>query len=340
MVYLLHRQLELVIETKNSSYRKYFDNEYLKLSSHEPSPSRIRIRVYIQKQLPTIKREDLHKSVKFKRLLRQQFLVRGLSSGNVTIFMKDSLAGRLYAKNLTLFLQTHLIEPIMYLKLLDKDILFMHAAGVSDGKFGYLFPAFGGTGKTTLTLGLMAEDMQVLGDDLLLVDAKSGIVHPYLRPLHLFAYNLHTLKNARIPFVLKVKIKIKDLLRFVLENITKQEFLIATRVHPESLYPEFKPAKSVPIRKLVFLTKEGRDEKTVITDKSLVRLAEKIVNSEDLNKSLYANLLDEDEVKTVRQREIKVIKKIITKVGHFEIVNTRLLDFNDLSDFKKRLIQS
>src|SRR5690606_1180277 len=151
---------------------------------------------------------DRRKSFLFKKLFNQKYIIRNLEKKTVEIFYKDSFAGKVYPKITTLFLQTNVIEPIIYLKLLEKNILFMHAAGVSDGKYGYLFPAYGGTGKTTLTLGLMAENMPVLGDDLILVDTKKGLAHPYLRPLHLFAYNIKTLRDARVPFSLKLKVKI------------------------------------------------------------------------------------------------------------------------------------
>lgn len=339
MRYVLHPELELNINTSRRSYIMYFENEYSKLSSYEPVDMRILIEVNIGRSLPSEMRGDRIKIAKFKKILNQNYIVRGLGTDHVIVYMKDSWAGKLYAKNLTLFLQTHVIEPIIYLKLLSRNILLMHAAGVSDGDNGYLFPAYGGTGKTTLTLGLMAEGMQVLGDDLLLVEADTGIVRPYLRPLHLFAYNIRTLRDAIIPVSLRVKIKIKDILRFILEGLTRQEFLIATRVHPEKIYPNFKAASDVPVRKIVFLKKKGHDEEVVVSRKSIDNLANIVLNSEDLNKSLYENILDKNEMESVKKDELCVIKKIIKRIDHFEFVNTRLLEFNNLSGFRDRLLK-
>jgi hypothetical protein len=195
MKYVLHPKLILNVTTNDKGYIKYFDNEYSRLSNYSAVANAIEIHVHIANELPRAKKSDRKRKFFFKKVLKQEFIVRSLDTSKIEIFFKDHPTGRIYSKTLTLFLQTNVIEPIIYFKLLERNILFMHAAGVSDGKYGYLFPAYGGTGKTTLTLGLMAEDMLVLGDDLILVDTKRGLAHPYLRPLHLFAYNIKTLRK-------------------------------------------------------------------------------------------------------------------------------------------------
>lgn len=168
-----------------------------------------------------------------------------------------------------------------------------------DNIASYLFPAYGGTGKTTLSLGLMREDLHFLGDDLLIVDASTGLVGPYLRPLHVFTYNIKTLRDASIPLSLKARVKAKDILRIILEKTTKQEFLISTRVHASDLYDNLKKVAPAPYKKINFLKKIGEDETIAVTSKTKRDLALRILESEDLNDSLYENILEKDEKSAV-----------------------------------------
>lgn len=338
MRYTIHPQLEINILPTQRRYRKYFENEYLRVSRFKPSEDRTVINVHIVKQLPKHQKGDRRRSLSFKKIFKYEYTVRNLETSTVDIFFQDSAAGKLYAKNITLFLQAQVLEPVVYYKLLQKNVLFMHAAGVSDGKHGYLFPAYGGTGKTTLTLGLMGEGMEVLGDDLLLVEPSTSKVYPYLRPLHIFTYNVKTLRDATIPLLIRAKVKTKDILRIILENLTKQEFLISTRVHADTLYATFRAGKVVSYRKVLFLKKTGEDEKIKITKKNIKELARKILKSEDLNESLYKNILDASEKTTTQELELAVIEGVLSKVEYLEFINTRLLDFRDLKSFKLRIL--
>src|SRR5512138_1503137 len=204
MRYILHPTLEVNIITDDRRYASYFRNEYQRVSRFTPNKDHTVITVHIVRQLPHKQEHDRLRKFDFKNVLKHTYLVRGIETDHVDIYFEDSVGGKLYAKLLTLFLQTQVLEPVIYFKLLERNVLFMHAAGVSDGKCGYLFPAYGGTGKTTLTLGLMGEEMHVLGDDLLLVEPDTRVVYPYLRPLHIFSYNAKTLRGAVIPLSISI----------------------------------------------------------------------------------------------------------------------------------------
>jgi hypothetical protein len=133
-------------------------------------------------------------------------------------------------------------------------------------------------------------------------------------------------------------VKIKDLIRLVLEGLTRQEFLISTRVHADSLYDDFRAGDTVTYRKICFLTTSGDDESVAITEENIQELATRICESEDLNQSLYENVLEPKEVSDVRDLELTVIKNVLRGVGNFETVNTRRLDFRDLRGFRSRLV--
>jgi hypothetical protein len=186
--FVVHPLMTIRIFSSNNGYLNYFHNEYERVGRFDPSQSGTVITVRIVKSIPERNAGDRVRIVRFKQFFRYRYLVRGLESNEVEIYFEDCAVAHVYAELITLFLQAQLLEPIMYLKLLQQNVLFMHSAGVSDGTSGFVFPAYGGTGKTTLTLGLMAEGMALLGDDLLLVDPESRTFPPYLRPLPIYSY--------------------------------------------------------------------------------------------------------------------------------------------------------
>ncbi len=332
----IHPQLELCLQAQRSAYHRYFANEYDRIETTESNQDSLRITATITRDLPAPEPGDIRRTLRFKRFFTYEYVIRGLNSAHVEIYFKDRPLGIVYAKIVTLFLQAQVLEPVAYLKLLERDILFMHAAGASDGDRGYVFPAYGGTGKTTLTLGLMAEGFDILGDDLLLVDASEGTVAPYLRPLHIFTYNVKTLRDANLPLRLRMLIRFKDVLRAVLETVTRQEFLISTRVHAEDIYDDLRTGRRVPISRICFLTKEGEDF-ALSTDTDLEEIVDRILESADLNDSVYENIVDADGRAAVEKLERTVIARAVGHVSEVRFVNTRRLDFRDLSAFRSEL---
>lgn len=332
----IHPELTVQIHAKRRRYHAYFANEYTRVST-APAKGAMRISAHVVRRLPARQPGDNVRALTFKRLFRYEYLVRGLHTDHVQIYFRDHPAARVYTNVVTLYLQAQVIEPIAYFKLLQRGVLFMHAAGVTYQDGAYLFPAFGGTGKTTLTLGLLGEGMEVLGDDLVLVDTHTGTVRPYLRPLHLFAYNIATLRGARVPWKVRAQVRIKDLMRAVLERLTRQEFLISTRVHVEQLFADFSPARQTPLERLVFLMTEGEDYDLSV-EQDLDTIVDQILASEDLNDSLYENILEPDELVRCLELEREVIGRAVRLVDRVSFVNTRQLDFLQLSDFKAWLV--
>ncbi|MDN4480130.1 hypothetical protein [Demequina muriae] len=332
----IHPELQIGVRADRKRYHDYFANEYDRVST-STGDSPLKISANIVSQLPTAQPGDIVRELEFKKFFHYEYLIRGLHSDHVEIFFRDHPAARVYTNVVTLFLQAQVIEPIAYYKLLEQGVLFMHAAGVTKGRSAYVFPAFGGTGKTTLTLGLLGEGMRVLGDDLLLVDTATGMVRPYLRPLHLFAYNVTSLRGARLPWAIRAQVRMKDFMRAVLERTTKQEFLISTRVHAEELYPDFRVGKKRAMARIVFLIKEGEDFE-LSTETDADEIVDRILQSEDLNDSLYQNILEPGEIDRCVALERDVIGRAIRLVDTVSFVNTRRLDFSDLSDFRDWLV--
>lgn len=81
------------------------------------------------------------------------------------------------------------IHFIYYLCVILSGKALVHAAGLKYKNKNILIPAFGGIGKTFLvTKFSINPDVQVYGDDLILVD-ESANIYPYLRPMCIYKYH-------------------------------------------------------------------------------------------------------------------------------------------------------
>lgn len=335
--YGLHSKLILSLRATRRVYHDYFRNEYLSVSRIPTDGDATKVSVSIVCHLPEAIEGDRIRHVTSKKIFTHHYLIRGFGTSHVEIYFKDSAWGWVYAKIVMLFLQAQIIEPVIYDALLRRGVYFIHAAGMSDGTHGYVFAAHGGTGKTSLTMALMGEGLAVLGDDLLMVDSQNGTVGPYLRPLHIFTYNVKTLRGANISWRYRIKVKVKDILRVILELITRQEFLISTRIHAAALYPDFRVGSVVPIKRILFLVREGEDSTVSLSPNTIRDVALQILDSADLNKSLYTNVLKPDEIGSYQEQELTLITTILGLVSQIHFINTRKRDLTKLGDFAKWL---
>jgi hypothetical protein len=327
--------------SRHRGYRKYFDNEYARIAQAGAEKSKApTIDVEIVKNLPEAQEGDIVRRLRFKKLFTFEFLIRDISTPAVKIYFRSHWVDRVYMNAIGVFLQAQVLEPVMYLKLLEVGMLFMHAGGVTkDGK-GILLPAYGGTGKTTLSMALLDQGHKLLGDDLLLVDVDKQIVYPYPRPLHIFTYNVRNLRGATIPFKYSFAVYAKNVLRFFLERLLHTEFLISTRIHADELFEGDIFGVTSPVGAIAFLRKTGPGIETVtITKDNVDDIARGIAESADLNDSLDVLLEDQPQIHAEgKELEHGIIKKLLIKRGMIAYVNTRALDLGELDDFSEKIV--
>jgi hypothetical protein len=328
-------RLTLSIHTQgHAGYERYFSNEYRRITRAVPAECDDEVSVFIVSAFPPGEPGDIRRAVNCKGLFTFEYLIRDVPSKNVRIYFKRHFMDRIYMNAVAVFLQAQVLEPIMYLKFLQQNMLFMHAGGVCDNQYGYVFPAHGGTGKTTFSIALLNHGYRLLGDDLLIIDVSEGVVYPYPRPLHLFTYNINHLYGASVPLKYRVTIYIKNLLRFVLERTLRTEFLISTRVHADELFSTDPFGAAVPLGRMFFLVKEGEAATTETIDSlSIGRLAQEIMESADLNASLYELLQDANAIEAVKRSELAVIHRLLSRFDVLTKINTRNVDLSDMEQF-------
>lgn len=333
--YDFYGYLTVRLDTSHRGYHKYFDNEYARIARPKGVGSDRTVTVRIARKLPTPHDGDIIHRVRFKSLFTFEYLVRGIDGTSVEIYFRRHWVDRVYMNAIGVYLQAQVLEPIMYQKFLEGGVLFMHAGGVTKDGEGILLPAYGGTGKTTLSMALLSQGHKLLGDDLLLVDLDKHIVHPYARPLHIFTYNVRNLRGAKIPFKYTFAVYFKNVLRFFLERILRTEFLISTRIHADEIFEGDIFGASAPVAAIGFLRKDGPAVEIVdVNENNVDSIAEGIAQSADLNESLWALLAERPAiVESTRTLEHDTIVALLRRCGQLAYVNTRQLDLTSLDDF-------
>jgi len=332
--YRLQQFLELKIETHGKArFEEYFENEYRRVDqtcTATKSPASC-ITLEIVDELPLAAADKtIVRSESFKSLFQYEFMIADIESDDIKIYFKDHRIAKIYTTAVGVFIQAQVLEPIMYLALLRQGVVLMHSAGVTRKGQSYVFPAYGGTGKTTTCMSLLQKGFNFLGDDLLLVDAAAGRVYPYPRPLHVFTYNITNLPGASLPFALLFFVYFKNVLRFFLEKLLRTEFLISTRVHADEIIPGFELSTYGELHNVIFLKKEGLSESIEFNNRKAMEIhARNIVESADLNESLY-RLLDEKTVTTIKKQEIDCVVSILQGINYFGYLNTRLIDLDKI----------
>ncbi|MCY4333423.1 MAG: hypothetical protein OXC60_01950 [Litoreibacter sp.] len=338
MTYDFQSYLRLVINSGGrAQYDRYFANEYDRIDNTNTSGTtpRHRVTLHIVDALPALDEQDaIVQKRRFKKLFTFEFALVGLGTDDVHIYFKDHPVSRLYVTAVGVFLQAQVLEPAMYLSFLQQDIFFMHSAGVAkDGK-AYLFPAYGGTGKTTTSMGLLTKGYGFLGDDLIIVDPKDGMAFPYPRPLHVFTYNIRNLQGAQVPLRLTSVVYFKNVLRFFLETFLRTEFLISTRVHADEILKDFEFSAPARLHNIIFLKKEGAHENVVFKTEADFRTYAKIIaESADLNESLFDLINNEGRISEIREKEISVAAAMLRRANAFSFLNTRAIDLAKVEKF-------
>jgi len=301
-------------------YIRYFENEYRRMSFPADMDGEFRQMPHVRLKIVDDMMHLPVRKMRFKNLLHFTYAISDLETACPTLHFQRHWLDRAYFTPLGAFIQGQLLEPLMYLKLLEANVLFMHAAGVAKGGNAYVFPAHGGTGKTTMSLDLVKRGFELMGDDLLMVDAQRGVVHSFARPLHLFTYNLRSLD---VPLHLWLIIRAKDGLRLLLQIVTGQKFLISTRVHVDEIM-DISFADSASLEQLTFLKREGESEILSFDNPAHREMAIKlIVQSADLNESLFQNIVENDAIKAW---EIDVVRNVLSHVNKMQVINARQAD--------------
>jgi len=95
------------------------------------------------------------------------------------------------------------LNLIVELVLLNKGYSFIHSAAVKYNGENYLFPAFGGIGKTTIVSALVHSSGKLFGDDMNIINNREVLSYPSDFTVYPYHLDILKIKNKKIEYQFK-----------------------------------------------------------------------------------------------------------------------------------------
>ena len=233
-------------------YIRYFDREYWFAKKKENSKPLIVCAIV--DSLGTAKQKDtlcVYRRVHFKKLFWFEYVVDfgayTQSNGKepVRLYIKRHFLSSFYMNAVGPFIQTNVLEPLLYICMVFSKKYLLHASSISKKGIVTAYAGHGGAGKTTSALNAcIHEGYEFMGDDLAFIDVSERTLSWFPRPLHLFWYNVFKIPRPRtgaskLVFMrILCIIAIKNCIRLILSTLTREPLLISTRIDIRELYPQ------------------------------------------------------------------------------------------------------
>jgi|GEM_PF-2512886 len=166
----------------------------------------------------------------------------------------------------------YILIPAIRSFLLRKGFTFLHASSIAIAGKGIVFPAWAGTGKSSMVIRFLKDGAEFMSDELAII-GKGGDLYAYPNSLNLYDYNFNEFpelrrslnREKRMQFLLKdifekfvytpgSKLPATSTLRnvlFKLQQLSKN--LVRVKIPAEELFPGVKVREKVPLEKIFFI---------------------------------------------------------------------------------------
>lgn len=178
---------------------------------------------------------------------------------------------------------------LVELVLLKKGYSLIHAAAVEYHEKNYLFPAFGGVGKTTTIAPLIFDGGKLFGDDMNIIKRQEILSYPMDFSVYPYHLDILRIKDKKI----KYQFKKTEILDSIIDKLKKYNFRIIkllilildsfkvpyVNVAPKKIFDENCIVKKGQIDKIYYLTKvDNSSSKIMIEQIDSNKLAEICAN--------------------------------------------------------------
>lgn len=133
-------------------------------------------------------------------------------------------------------------QYILQMLFAQRNMVFVHAAGIAINNKGVVLPTFCGTGKTSfVSEAAKIEGVRVLGDDFVLLD-DNGNLYPFPRPFGLRAYHKtffpEYFRENKVKYTVELNLweRVMRRLKHIVQNL------------PGTFFPEYFPRNKVTYR--------------------------------------------------------------------------------------------
>ncbi|MBF0215755.1 MAG: glycosyltransferase [Candidatus Omnitrophica bacterium] len=233
----IHSRIEVNVRSRDAHYAEHFRKEFDPAMRGKGAPGSLRINVIVDAGFPEKREKDILREGVFKKIYPYKFLIRGIDCRDIDVYFNTPLCARVFFPSMSaVFLQTEIVEPLVYYAALRTGLLMIHASAVAGAGGGYIFTAVSGAGKTTLAFNLVRDGYSFLGDDLVFL-GEDRKVYSYPKRVHFFSYLKGKNPFLTVPPWMMLRAKIRHIARTALELTTGMKFYLSTRVGIKEIIP-------------------------------------------------------------------------------------------------------
>lgn len=342
-IYNFYNIVKIKIVSRHKQYIKYFDDEYQDIEVvRDLDDQKIDITFRLDLGFPEDyeKENSFFHKLRFKKIFPVTYLITDIEKEHTQVYVKGNFSIFFYPFIMGSFLLSEVIDILLYLKFLLKNHIVLHSACIADDKKGYVFAAFGGSGKTSLALEFISKGMVFLNDDKTII-SDTGIIYAYPRLIRLYKYNLKQTKRINDNLKLKFLILFKECIRYPLQKILNTHLYFATRTHIKEIFPEVKIGKTYPLGKMIFIQKGEKlqNKEYMVSDEnnnSAIRhIASLILESCEINSILMKRVLSRkpDFSEFLRKKEIELLFTIFDKLESIHVIKEYTISSQNVDKF-------
>ena len=127
-----------------------------------------------------------------------------------------------------------------------------------------------------------------MGDDLVWISKNLRIIR-YPRRIHLFSYVINNSKGLFLSRKLKLILKLKDMLRQIIEFVLRERFHVATRVEIQTIIPDVSISISAVLENFIYMLKETDQGIAVIEPSDISSYLSGISEANEPMSNLFRN---------------------------------------------------
>ncbi len=245
------------------------------------------------------------------------------------------------------------IMPSINQILLKKGWCLAHASAVVYQGKAILFPAMGGTGKTSIMLEFLSRGADYMGDDHIMV-SEHGNMALFPRWIHMMEYNwslFPELFGRAFPDIGEKRRQEKKLRKYrmglrikggnpatrYLKNYYTSYYYYDARIQPEMMFPDSKIVLRSKVKSAYFL--ERSDSSQMIIDSSPSRMARLTVGSSEMERVLFPALCHLAGIDSLDySHSIDCMKGFFEQAHCYEVQLNEIRTRNDASKVVDELI--
>ena len=159
------------------------------------------------------------------------------------------------------FLKDSIVEPLIAFKLAQKGHSLLHASSIVISNKGFMFVGGPGTGKTSITLNQIKNDVAFLSDEMSIL-SKNGMMYNFPLPIRVYNHNL--MYNSYFSEKMNLADIFKIRLKYFVYLLSFKYIKLPHQINTEQLFDRIE--EKWAINSLILLSRSSRNKIKVISD--------------------------------------------------------------------------